>query len=97
VFIRPTDAVRVPAPSASSVCASIVAMFASRRWLGRHLCTWLERWGSALVMEAECDDGSRLLIGLDPSCHVAMTVACPATDHWAVGLVVPDDLRDLVI
>lgn len=76
---------------------TMTPMFASRTWLATRIGHWLERWGSAMVMEAECDDGTRLLIGLDPSCHVAVTVAVTGEDRrWADGLVVPDDLSGLI-
>lgn len=88
-------------------------MYASRSWLAARIGRWLDRWASSLVMEAECEDGTRLLIGLDPSFHGALPVAVAAETHgvldpdeisgagrrvdaWPAGVVVPDDLRDLV-
>ncbi len=49
-------------------------------------------------MEATCDDGTRLLIGLDPTLHGACAVTAVAHDEVddLVRLRVPDDLRDLV-
>ena len=37
------------------------------RRLGARLGHFFERWMSSLVMECRCEDGSRLLIGLDPT------------------------------
>jgi hypothetical protein len=73
-------------------------MYASRSWLAARIGRWLDRWASSLVMEAECEDGTRLLIGLDPSFHGALPVAVGAEtpEPWPQGVVVPDDLRDLV-
>jgi hypothetical protein len=73
-------------------------MYASRSWLAARIGRWLDRWASSLVMEAECEDGTRLLIGLDPSFHGALPVAVAAetSEPWPDGVVVPDDLRDLV-
>jgi hypothetical protein len=97
MFTHEAAGVQPPSPSASRDAVTIGPMFASRSWLARHIGRWLDRWGSALVMETECDDGTRLLIGLDPSSHVAITVASPAADTtWADGLVAPDDLRSLL-
>lgn len=88
------------------------SMFASRTWLARRIGTWLDRWCSSLVMEAECDDGTRLLIGVDPSLHGLHSVAVVPVggneaegrdaegtrldDSWVDEVTVPDDLRDLV-
>lgn len=50
-------------------------------------------------MEVECRDGTRYLVGLEPSWHGCPTLAVAddtETDGWAKGLVAPDDLRDLV-
>jgi hypothetical protein len=76
-------------------------MHASRSWLAAHIGRWLDRWASSLVMEAECDDGTRLLIGLDPGFHGALPVAVSPDAaerplRWPGDVVVPDDLRDLV-
>ncbi len=96
-------------------------MYASRSWLSARIGRWLDRWASSLVMEAECEDGTRLLIGLDPSFHGALPVAVATETYgvtesyrvtqtgeiesaaagrrpapWPDGVVVPDDLRDLV-
>ncbi len=73
-------------------------MYASRSWLAARIGRWLDRWASSLVMEAECEDGTKLLIGLDPSFHGALPVAVATETHepWPHVVVVPDDLRDLV-
>lgn len=72
-------------------------MHASRSWLAGRIGGWLDRWAASLVMEAECDDGTRLLIGLDPSFHGAAPVTViESSEPWPAGVVVPDDLRDLV-
>jgi hypothetical protein len=64
----------------------------------RRVDRWLDRWGRAFVMEVECRDGTRFLIGLDPNWHGSPTLA-PLNDdddRWPEGVVAPDDLRDLV-
>ena len=70
------------------------AMSRLRSWAARRL----DRWASAFVMEATCDDGTRLLIGLDPTLHGACAVTAVANDEAndLARLRVPDDLRDLV-
>jgi hypothetical protein len=61
---------------------------------------WLDRCGRAFVMEVECRDGTRYLVGLEPSWHGCPTLAVAddgtGDDGWVKGLRAPDDLRDLV-
>lgn len=66
-------------------------------WLGR----WCDRLADAFVTETVCDDGTRLLIALDPSMHLTSTTVVAAADEpgppplpqsWDV----PDDLADLL-
>ena len=67
----------------------------------RRIDRWLERCGSAFVMEIESHDGTRYLVGLDPNWQGAPLVAITDDPEdggasWADGLRAPDDLRDLV-
>jgi hypothetical protein len=79
-------------------------MFRSHPSFARRVDRWVDRWGRAFVMEVECRDGTRFLLGLDPNWHGAPTLAVAddgAEDvtgdrGWAEGLRAPDDLRDLV-
>lgn len=85
-------------------------MFRSHPSFARRVDRWIDRWGRAFVMEVECRDGTRFLVGLDPNWHGSPTLAV-ADDgddgvddgqdgddgaSWANGLRAPDDLRDLV-
>lgn len=79
-------------------------MFRSHPSFARRVDRWIDRWGRAFVMEVECRDGTRFLIGLDPNWHGSPTLALADDgadngEHgaaWADGLRAPDDLRDLV-
>lgn len=79
-------------------------MFRSHPSFARRVDRWIDRWGRAFVMEVECRDGTRFLLGLDPNWHGAPTLALANDDdgkgdddgRWAEGLRAPDDLRDLV-
>lgn len=48
--------------------------------LGNRVQRWLDRWGKAFVMEVECRDGNRFLVGLDPHWHGAPMMALPHDD-----------------
>lgn len=76
-------------------------MFRSHPSFARRVDRWLDRWGRAFVMEVECQDGTRFLIGLDPNWHGSPTLALADDDRsdddaWADGLRARDDLRYLV-
>jgi len=45
-----------------------------RSWFGGRVGVLFERWMSSLVMECRCDDGSRLIIGLDPGWYGASAI-----------------------
>lgn len=67
-------------------------MATQRVGLAQRIGRGLQRWSSSFVMEAECDDGTRLLIGLDAGWHGAPTIALIGhddrwTDRWTEALV----------
>lgn len=77
------------------------AMGAWTSWLGR----WCDRFADAFVTETVCDDGTRLLIALDPSMHLSSTTVVASGDTANVAGVtdplprswdVPDDLAELL-
>lgn len=80
-------------------------MLGSHPSFARRVHRWLDRCGRAFVMEIELGDGSHALVALDPHWHGAPAIALGDTHavggededgRWADGIVVPDDLRDLV-
>lgn len=59
-----------------------------RTWVLR----WCDRLADAFVTETVCDDGTRLVIALDPSLHLGVTtLVAQLPPAWQV----PDDARDL--
>jgi hypothetical protein len=77
-------------------------------WFGGRPARWLDRFASSFVTETVTDDGTRVLLALDPSCHgldMVMVMneihkpqqapACGRPLHDDVVWHVPDDIRSL--
>jgi hypothetical protein len=78
-------------------------------WFAGRPARWLDRFASSFVTETVTDDGTRVLLALDPSCHgldVVMVMneihepqhepACDRPLHDDVVWHVPDDIRSLL-
>ena len=67
------------------------AMSMFRRWGGR----MVDAVGAAFVTETVADDGTRLLLALDPSFH-GFDVVVVVDELERVDWRVPDDIRELI-
>ncbi len=76
-------------------------------WFSGRPSQWIDRFASSFVTETVTDDGTRLLLALDPSCHgldvvmVMSDVRSPdegtcARDSEHVVWHVPDDISSLL-
>lgn len=74
-------------------------------WFAGRPARWLDRFASSFVTETVTDDGTRVLLALDPSCHgldVVMVLneihepACDRPLHDDIVWHVPDDIRSLL-
>ena len=79
-------------------------------WFAGRPARWLDRFASSFVTETVTDDGTRVLLALDPSCHgldmVMVTNEVRHPESWTGDPVdpgdedivwhVPDDIRSLL-
>ena len=79
-------------------------------WFAGRPARWLDRFASSFVTETVTDDGTRVLLALDPSCHgldmVMVTNEVREPTSWTgdpdvpgdqdIVWHVPDDIRSLL-